>query len=115
MTIEVFAVKQFFLFAPASKRFFHVLAILHVENPREVGKTLRKPLIMVAFHPDAVPPPLVGAFVRSEEVGELHPVRKTDLVALIGIQKRARPQENKARPTLTERIADREVGNGERL
>ena len=80
--MEVFVVKQFFLFAPACQCFLHVLAILHVKNPREVREAFRKPLIVIASPSDTVAPPLMGAFVGSEKIGELNAVGKANLVAL---------------------------------
>src|SRR5260370_20951627 len=84
----------------------HDMAKLEEKIPRELGKTFGKPLVVVAFPPDAVAPPLVGTLVRAEEIRQLRSVLQPDLMPLCRIEKRGGPQVNHAWPTLTIRITN---------
>src|SRR5712692_925118 len=115
MILDILRLEDFFLLAPAIEIFLHVLSILNVEVSRKFRKAFGKPLIVVAFPSDAMAPPLVGAFVGTEEIGELNTVRKTDHMALCRIKKGGGPQVNQAGPALTIGIADRQAGDREML
>src|SRR6266849_7499694 len=87
MAVNGAGVKQFLVPAELFLKLFPVFPELHVELAGKFRESFGKPLVVITLPADAVPPPLVRAFVAAEEIGQSHLILDTQGVALRGIEK----------------------------